>query len=96
MVKNLPVNAGDAGLIPGSGRSRGEGNATHSSILDWEIPWTEGLGGLQSMRLQRVGHSFCFYGAKKSKCNGKYFVVIEFNNKRSLEVYRYIPFCLFT
>ena len=43
------------------------------------------------MRLQRVGHSFCFYGAKKSKCNGKYFVVIEFNNKRSLEVYRYFP-----
>ena len=24
-VKNLPVNAGDAGLIPGSGRSPGEG-----------------------------------------------------------------------
>ena len=23
--------------------------ATHSSILDWEIPWTEELGGLQSM-----------------------------------------------
>ena len=23
--------------------------ATHSSILDWEIPWTEDLGGLQSM-----------------------------------------------
>ena len=41
VVKNLPVNAGDAGLIPGSGRSRGEGNATHSSILVWKIPWTE-------------------------------------------------------
>ena len=68
----------------------------HSSILDWEIPWTEGLGGLQSMRLQRVGHSFCFYGAKKSKCNGKYFVVIEFNNKRSLEVYRYFPLFVYT
>ena len=26
MVKNLPVNAGDVGLIPGSGRSAGEGN----------------------------------------------------------------------
>ena len=26
MVKNLPVNAGDAGLIPGLGRSPGEGN----------------------------------------------------------------------
>ena len=30
--------------------------ATHSSILAWEIPWTEEPGGLQSMRLQRVGH----------------------------------------
>ena len=26
MVKNLPVNAGDAGLVPGLGRSPGEGN----------------------------------------------------------------------
>ena len=25
--------------------------ATHSSILDWEIPWIEELGGLQSMGL---------------------------------------------
>ena len=29
---------------------------THSSILAWEIPWTEEPGGLLSMRLQRVGH----------------------------------------
>ena len=29
--------------------------ATHSSILAWEIPWTEEPGGLQSMELQRVG-----------------------------------------
>ena len=27
-----------------------EGMATHSSILAWEIPWTEEPGGLQSMR----------------------------------------------
>ena len=33
-----------------------KGMATHSSILAWEIPWTEEPGGLQSMRLQRVGH----------------------------------------
>ena len=26
MVKNLPANSTDAGLIPGSGRSPGEGN----------------------------------------------------------------------
>ena len=32
-----------------------EGTATHSSILAWEIPWTEEPGGLQSMGLQRVG-----------------------------------------
>ena len=29
--------------------------ATHSSILVWEILWTEKPGGLQSMGLQRVG-----------------------------------------
>ena len=32
-----------------------KGMATHSSILTWEIPWTEGPGGLQFMGLQRVG-----------------------------------------
>ena len=30
--------------------------ATHSSILAWEILWTEEPGGLQSMGSQRVGH----------------------------------------
>ena len=30
--------------------------ATHSSILAWKISWTEKLGGLQPMGLQRVGH----------------------------------------
>ena len=30
--------------------------ATRSSILAWEIPWTEEPGGLQSVGLQRVGH----------------------------------------
>ena len=33
-----------------------EGMATHSSILAWEIPWTEEPGGLQSIGLQRVRH----------------------------------------
>ena len=31
--------------------------ATHSSILVWEIPWTEEPGGLQSIGSQRVGHN---------------------------------------
>ena len=30
--------------------------ATHSSILAWEIPWTEEPSRLQSMGSQRVGH----------------------------------------
>ena len=31
--------------------------ATHSSILAWEIPWSEESGGLQSMGMHRVRHS---------------------------------------
>ena len=33
-----------------------EGMATHSSILAWDIPWTEEPGGLQSMGSKRLGH----------------------------------------
>ena len=33
-----------------------KGMATHSSILAWEIPWTEEPSGLQFMGSQRVGH----------------------------------------
>ena len=33
VVKNLPANAGDAGLIPTSGRSLEKAIATHSNIL---------------------------------------------------------------
>ena len=32
--------------------------ATQSSILAWEIPWTEEPGGPQSMRSQRVRHNW--------------------------------------
>ena len=56
VVRNPPANAGDPDLIPGWGRSPGEGNATHSSILAWKIPWREESGRLQSMGSQRVRH----------------------------------------
>ena len=56
MVKNLPANSGDAGSIPGLGRSPGEGMATHYSILAGKIPWIEEHHGLQSTGLQRVRH----------------------------------------
>ena len=52
-VKNPPANAGDVGLIPGSGRAPGEGNGKHSSTLAWEISWTEEPGRLQTMGPQK-------------------------------------------
>ena len=51
-VKNPPANAGDMGLIPGLKRSLEKEMATQSSILAWEISWTEEPSGLQSMGLQ--------------------------------------------
>ena len=51
-------NAGDLSSVPGSGRSPEKGIATHSSILDWRIPWTEEPGGLQSMGSKRIGHNW--------------------------------------
>ena len=57
VANNPPASAGDirdAGSIPGLGRSPGEGQATHSSILAWRIPWTEQPGGSQSTGSQKV------------------------------------------
>ena len=53
MVKNLPASTGNAGLISGSGISLEKEMATQSSILAWEIPWTEEPGGLQFMVLEK-------------------------------------------
>ena len=52
MVKNLPANAGgsrEVGSILSQEHPLEEEMATHSSILAWEILWTEEPGGLQSM-----------------------------------------------
>ena len=50
--KESTCNAGDLGLIPGSGRCPGEGNAYPLQYSSLEIPWTEDSGWLQSMGLQ--------------------------------------------
>ena len=58
MVWNLLANAGDSrdeGLIPGSGRSPGEGMATHSSILAWKVPWAEEPDGLHTNNTNNMG-----------------------------------------
>ena len=48
MVKNLPANGGDVGLIPGSGRFPGEGYGNPLQYPTRRIPWIEEPGGLQS------------------------------------------------
>ena len=44
--KESVCNAGDPGLIPGQKDPLKKGIATHSSVLAWRIPWTEGPGRL--------------------------------------------------
>ena len=48
-VKAFACNVGDLGLIPGSGRSPGEGNGNPLQYSCLKIPWREEPGGLQSM-----------------------------------------------
>ena len=54
VVKSLPaiqeIRAGDVGEEDFLEKEM----TTHSSILAWEISWTEETGGLQSMGLQTV------------------------------------------
>ena len=57
--KNLPANAGtsgDAGSIPGSGRSPGGGHGNPLQCSCLRIPWTEETGRSQSIWSQRVRH----------------------------------------
>ena len=51
-VKNLPAHAGEAGLIPGSGRPPAEGNGNPLQYSCLENPRTEDPGGLQSKESQ--------------------------------------------
>ena len=57
MVKNLPAMQETRVQSLGQEDPLKEEMATHSTVLAWEIPWTEEPGGLQPMGLQRVGHN---------------------------------------
>ena len=53
MVKKLPAMQEMRVQSPDQEDPLKKEMATHSSILAWEIPWTEELGGLQSMESQK-------------------------------------------
>ena len=53
IVKNPPANAGDGVQTPGQEYPLENEIAAYSSVLAWEIPWTEEHGGLQSRGSQK-------------------------------------------
>ena len=64
--KESACSAGD----PGQEDPLEKEMATHSSILAWEIPWTEASSKLQSMRLERVSHSHLVSSTAGSPVDG--------------------------
>ena len=55
-VKNLPTMQEMWARSLGREDPLEEEMAIHSSILAWEVLWSEEPGGLQSKGLQRLGH----------------------------------------
>ena len=71
VVKNLPTNAGDKGLVPQWGDPLEEKMAAHSSILSWKIPRTRKPGRL-SPWCRKVGHDWAHvHTLSKSNGNGE-------------------------
>ena len=58
MVKNLPAMQETRVWSLGQEEPLEKEMATHPSIIAWRIPWTEEPGGLQPLRLRRVGHDW--------------------------------------
>ena len=56
--KESAYNAGDMGSILGWEYPLEEGMTTHSSILAWEVPWTEEPGRQQSTVSKRIRHDW--------------------------------------
>ena len=64
-VKNLPAMQETRVQSLGQENPLEKGMVTHSSILAWEISWTEESGGLQSMGSQRVRHNLATKGQQR-------------------------------
>ena len=64
--KESTCNVGNVGLIPGLGRSPGEGKGYQSTILAWRIPWTaESMGHKEFDTTGQLPRSQVFHVFKK-------------------------------
>ena len=83
VVKNLPANAGDVSLIPGSGRSPGEGNGNPPQYSCLRNPMDRGAwGGYTPWCCKRVGHNL---GTKEPQImNFNFLYLICSDHKRFL------------
>ena len=89
MVKNLPANQETQVWSLGREDPLEKEMATHSSILAWEIPWTEEPAGLESMGLQKsrtrlsewnnTGPRMCTHTQKGNDFDHNIFVFITTN-----------------
>ena len=64
VVKNLPANAGDAGLIPRSGRSPGEGNGNPLQYSCLENPVDRGVWQATVHGVAESNTTACTYARK--------------------------------
>ena len=67
MLKNLPASVGNAGMVPGLGRSPGEGNGNPLWYSGLGNPMNRGAWLATVHRSQRVGHDLVTKTTKKDK-----------------------------
>ena len=85
MIKNSFANAGDVGLIPGSGRTSAKEMATPSSVIAWKSSWTECTA--------RVGHDLATKEQQHHHDMHKYTGFCIFVSKNVIPVYIFTYTC---
>ena len=94
VVKNVPAMQETWVWSLGQEDPLGKGMATHSSIIAWEIPWTEEPGGLQSIVLHRVTHEWSSLARTHPHCWALYSVpLICFSILSAISCY--LDYCSF-
>ena len=92
----------DVGLMPGQGGFPGERNACPLQYSCLGNPMDRGAGRATVHEAAKSWTQLSWYLSfvsmvhRRVNIMGNILLLIEFNNKRSLEVYGYVPFCLFT